>query len=188
MIRRAARDLFSQKGYHAVTLADIAEATDQSIGTVYYAYSKKERILLDIVIGETSSVYGHIFQDVQEIVDPLERFDAIVRGLYRAMDEASKVFVILYKDLPSVDKETRSYILSLEKRTAGKLIELIEEGKRSRHFSQEVPSKYIAFNVLGLGHLWALKKTWYFEREISLSDYTEAQLQLFHSSLLPYSS
>lgn len=44
-IARAALELFDERGYHATTLADIAEAADVSTRTIFSYYASKEDIL-----------------------------------------------------------------------------------------------------------------------------------------------
>src|SRR5258707_12062225 len=44
-IARAARELFAERGYHATTLPDIAEAADVSTRTIFAYFSSKEDIL-----------------------------------------------------------------------------------------------------------------------------------------------
>src|SRR6266404_5432855 len=44
-IARAARELFAERGYHATTLPDIAEAADVSTRTIFAYFPSKEDIL-----------------------------------------------------------------------------------------------------------------------------------------------
>src|ERR1700730_16637798 len=44
-IARAAHELFAERGYHATTLPDIAEAADVSTRTIFAYFSSKEDIL-----------------------------------------------------------------------------------------------------------------------------------------------
>src|SRR6266536_2532159 len=44
-IARAAHELFAQRGYHATTLPDIAEAADVSTRTIFAYFASKEDIL-----------------------------------------------------------------------------------------------------------------------------------------------
>src|SRR5712671_5225621 len=44
-IARAARELFAERGYHATTLPDIAEAADVSTRTIFAYFASKEDIL-----------------------------------------------------------------------------------------------------------------------------------------------
>lgn len=181
-ILAVARKLFSEKGYHGVSLGDIAEQAGLSVGLIYYVFPKKEDILLGLV-QEGSILYREVFENVQDIASPVERFDTVVRELYRTLDNSSRVMMILYKDLSSINKETRQQILSLERETNAKIVAIIEDGKRSGAFKETVSSQLVAFNVIGAGHLWSLKKTWLFGKT-SLAEFIEGQLVLFHSMLL----
>lgn len=181
-ILAVARKLFSEKGYHGVSLGDIAEQAGLSVGLIYYVFPKKEDILLGLV-QEGSILYRDVFENVQDIANPVERFDTVVRELYRTLDNSSRVMMILYKDLSSINKETRQQILSLERETNAKIVAIIEDGKRFGAFKETVSSQLVAFNVIGAGHLWSLKKTWLFGKT-SLAEFIEGQLVLFHSMLL----
>ena len=57
-IARAARELFAERGYHATTLPDIAEAADVSTRTIFAYFPSKEDIL---------------FSDIAQLKDALAR-------------------------------------------------------------------------------------------------------------------
>lgn len=181
----AARDLFSRKGYHGTSMPDIARAAGISTGLIYYVFPSKEEILvacsqriLDLHLG--------YFQETSEIAAPLERFDYIVRELYRSLDKGSKMLIIMYRDSATLPRETRLRILDLIKRLDQRFLELFQEGQRAGVFAPDIPQlPVLAANVLGLAHLWALNKTWHFEPEIDLETYISAQLAYFHAQLLP---
>ncbi len=62
-----ALDLFSQKGYHNVSMHEIAEKAEFAIGTLYKFFQNKEDLYKTLV---------------------LERFDDFAAGLYRAMEQS----------------------------------------------------------------------------------------------------
>ncbi len=72
-IQRATRLLIIDKGYSAVTMADISEALKLSVGGLYYHYHSVEEIFLDIVENETDDVWG-IFSEVKDIESLVEAF------------------------------------------------------------------------------------------------------------------
>ncbi|GMA63751.1 TetR/AcrR family transcriptional regulator [Alicyclobacillus fastidiosus] len=178
----AARTLFSQRGYHGVSLGDIAHEAGLSVGLIYYVFPKKEDILLGVV-KEASLLYREVFQKIKDIDDPIARIDALMRDLYEELDNGSRILMILYKDLSTIDKETRQQILELERETKAKIVDIIDEGKQNGIFKQAVSSELVAFNLIGIGHLWALKKSWLFG-EMPLERFVEEQQQLVHSMLL----
>jgi len=180
----ASRDLFSQKGYHGTTMPDIAHAAGISTGLIYYIFPSKEDILL-ACCEDTANIHLNIFERTQNIGDPLKRFDAIVRELYTMLDRESKSLMIVYKDISTLQRETRQRILSMIKNLDNQFIALIQEGQQAGVFVADIPQlRVLAANVLGLGHMWALQKTWHFAPQITLEDYITAQLAYFHAQLL----
>lgn len=180
----AARDLFSRKGYHGTTIPDIARAAGISTGLIYYVFSNKEEILRACNEG-TAAAHLDLFKQASDITNPLERFDFIVRELYKDLDHNSKGILISYRDSSTLPREARHQILELIKNLDNQFLALFQEGQRSGVFRPDIPEpRVLAANVLGLGHLWALQKTWHFLPAIDLETYTTAQLNYFHSQLL----
>ncbi|HVB23461.1 MAG TPA: TetR/AcrR family transcriptional regulator [Ktedonobacteraceae bacterium] len=181
----AARDLFSRKGFHGTSMPDIAHAAGISTGLIYYIFSNKEDILL-ACCEEVATLHLDLFNRANHITDPLERFDYIVRELYRSLDEGSKRLIIMYRDSSTLPRETRQRMLAMIKNLDQRFLMLFEEGQRAGVFRSDIPEpRVLAANVLGLGHLWGLHKTWHFAPDIDLETYISAQLDYFHAQLLP---
>ncbi len=184
-ITKAARDLFSRKGYHGTSMPDIARAAGISTGLIYYIFPSKEDILIALC-EEIAALHLGLFQQANDIADPLERFDFIVRELYSSLDRGSKLLIIMYRDSSTLPRETRQRILDMIKNLDNRFLELIEEGQRAGVFASDIPEpRLLAANVLGLGHLWGLHKSWHFAPEIDLEVYISTQLAYFHAQLLP---
>lgn len=180
----AARDLFSRKGFHGTSIPDIARAAGISTGLIYYVFASKEDILL-ACCEEVATSHLDLFQEASHLADPLERFDFIVRELYRSLDEGSKRVIIMYRDSSTLPRETRQRILSMIKNLDNRFLELFREGQQAGVFRPDIPEpRILAANVLGLAHLWALHKTWHFEPEIDLETYISTQLDYFHAQLV----
>ena len=179
----AARNLFSRQGYHKTTVPEIARAAGASVGLIYYHFDSKADILVAIV--EEFHAFGlAALEGPPDITDPRERLDAAVRDLYIAFDRFSKVFVILYKDISSLRHEERQRIFALEEDTVNHIVTLIQAGQRAGDFAADLPNvPLIAANIVGLGHLWALKKTWYFASRLTLAEYADTQLAYLHELL-----
>jgi AcrR family transcriptional regulator len=184
-ITRAARDLFSRKGFHGTNVPEIARAAGISTGLIYHIFPSKEDILL-ACCREVATLHLDLFAQTVDIANPLERFDFIVRELYKDLDSSSKRILIMYRDSSTLPRETRQGILSMIKNLDKHFLELFEEGQRAGVFRRDIAQpRVLAANVLGLGHLWALQKTWHFAPEIDLETYTSAQIAYFHAQLLP---
>jgi len=184
-ITAAAQDLFSRKGYHGTSVPDIARAAGISTGLIYYIFPSKEDILL-ACCQEVATLHLDLFKQTAEITDPLERFDFIVRELYKDLDSSSKRILIMYRDSSTLPREVRRGILEMIKNLDKHFLKLFEDGQRTGVFRANIAEpRVLAANVLGLGHIWALQKTWHFAPEINLETFTAAQLAYFHSQLLP---
>ena len=147
--------------------------------------NSKEEILL-ACCEDATTIHLDLFKRTRHINNPLERFDLIMRELYASLDRGSKQLIIVYRDISTLQRETRQRILAMTKELDDHFIELFEEGQQAGVFIQNIPEpKVLAANILGLGHQWALQKTWHFAPEISLETYTNAQLTYFHAQLLP---
>jgi TetR/AcrR family transcriptional regulator, cholesterol catabolism regulator len=91
----------------------------------------------------------------------------------------------MYRDSSTLPHEIRQRILAMIKNLDNRFLELFREGQLAGVFTQDIPEpRILAANVLGLGHLWALHKTWHFAPEIDLETYISAQLEYFHAQLL----
>lgn len=180
-IMEAARDLFSQKGYHGVSLPDIAEAAGLSVGLIYYVFPKKEDILVAIV-KETSILYRQIFEQMESIADPVERLDTVIDELFQGCNRNARVMMILYKDLSSMNKDARDQILAIERDTTAKIVDLIADGQRKGRFNPTVSAELAAFNIIGIGHLWSLKKSWLLG-SVSFDAFVAEQRKLLHAML-----
>ncbi|MGZ3637364.1 MAG: TetR/AcrR family transcriptional regulator [Ktedonobacterales bacterium] len=184
----AARDLFSRQGYHKTTVPEIAKAAGASVGLIYYHFASKADILAAIVKECHDSVLAALAGSPGSS-DPIERLDTAIRDLYLEFDRNSKVFVILYKDLSSLHREERQRIYALEEETVHHVDALIRHGQRTGRFASDLPDvSLLAANIVGLGHMWALKKTWYFRSRLTLAAYTNTQLRYLHTMLLKQGS
>ncbi len=187
-ITSAARDLFSRKGFHGTSVPDIARAAGISTGLIYYIFPGKEDILL-ACCQEVATLHLDFFAQTVDMTNPLERFDWIVRALYTDLDQTSKRILIMYRDSSTLPRDARRGILSMIKNLDKHFLDLFAEGQRQGIFRADIAEpRVLAANVLGLGHLWALQKTWHFAPEISLEAYIDAQLAYFHAQLLHVSS
>ncbi|HEV2662705.1 MAG TPA: TetR/AcrR family transcriptional regulator [Ktedonobacteraceae bacterium] len=180
----AAQDLFSRKGFHGTSMPDIARAAKISTGLIYYIFPGKEDILL-ACCEEGEALHLNFFTQASDIADPLKRFDFIVRELYISLDRESKQLIIMYRDSSTLPRETRQRILAMMKNLDNRFLELFREGQQAGVFRQDIPDpRVLAANVVGLGHMWALHKTWRFQPEIDLETYISSQLAYFHAQLL----
>ena len=75
----AALDLFSEKGYHNVTIQEIAEKAEFAIGTLYKFFSNKEELYKAIVIENFMKSHDTLMQSIASVDDPVEKLRTYVQ-------------------------------------------------------------------------------------------------------------
>jgi len=75
----AARELFAEQGYEAVTMRKIAERIEYSPTAIYFHFKDKETLLREICDTDFGAL-AHDFQKIARISDPVERLRQIGRN------------------------------------------------------------------------------------------------------------
>lgn len=84
-ILEAARKLFQEQGFESTSIAQIAEAADSGVGTLYGYFSNKDDILHEVLRSHAEQVNREVLTQVDENTPALERiclgFDGFARYL-----------------------------------------------------------------------------------------------------------
>ncbi len=72
-IQKVSKELIIEKGYSAVTMSDIGQRLNLSVGGLYYHYRSVEEIFWDIAANETHNVWS-IFEEVNDIESLINAF------------------------------------------------------------------------------------------------------------------
>jgi AcrR family transcriptional regulator len=75
----AALDLFSQKGYHNVSMQEIAEKSEFAIGTLYKFFQNKEDLYKTIVLERCDDFEAALGQVMEQSEDEVEKLRLYVR-------------------------------------------------------------------------------------------------------------
>src|SRR4029077_4796279 len=79
-IHRAALRIFRQKGYHAASMQNIADAVGLYKGSLYYYVSSKEELLLRVFEGRADQVLGDLRATAGGAGTSTEQLRAMVRA------------------------------------------------------------------------------------------------------------
>ena len=75
----AALDLFSEKGYHNVSMHEIAERAEFAIGTLYKFFRNKEDLYKDLVLEQSETYHAALARAMEAPDDEVERLRSFVR-------------------------------------------------------------------------------------------------------------
>ena len=85
-IMKAATELFARKGYDGTTMAEIAEATRQAVGTLYKFFKDKHDLYQALVTETVHDFERQLVAALESPGDPVDR-------LHRFIDVGSEMFV-----------------------------------------------------------------------------------------------
>jgi TetR/AcrR family transcriptional regulator len=75
----AALDLFSRKGYHNVSMHEIAAKAEFAIGTVYRFFQNKEDLYIDLVLEKCDEFEAAFTRTIEEPDDEVEKLRNYIR-------------------------------------------------------------------------------------------------------------
>ena len=119
-LKQAAYNVFSNKGYKATAISEVAKQAGMAVGSFYNYYESKEEIFLDVYIEENNRIRQVIMNDIDWQGDVVELIGQLF-GQSRSLVSSNKILAEWYN--PAISNELHSYYSS-------------EEGKESNPFHQ----------------------------------------------------
>ncbi|MEA2115174.1 MAG: TetR/AcrR family transcriptional regulator [Thermodesulfobacteriota bacterium] len=158
----AAIELFSEKGYHNVTMREIAKKAEFAIGTLYKFFKNKEDIYKSIIVEQADMFHEALFKALAERDDEIEKLQNYVQVKGAVfMDNVSVVRLYFaetrgasFNIKAGLDKEIREeYELLLQK-----LAQVFESGIQKKKFQKIAEPYRLAVSLDSLInaflHLW----------------------------------
>jgi AcrR family transcriptional regulator len=153
----AAAQVFSQKGYHAASMQDIAGAVNLRKGSLYHHVSSKQEILVDLLDRALDLLIERISRVLAQPLGPEEKLRQAMRVYLEIFAEHADLSAVLLLEHRSLEPALHSRHIPRRDRFEGMWRELIREGKQSGIFCSASPS-LAARALLGVMN-WTI--TWY---------------------------
>lgn len=102
-IMEVASRVFSEKGYYATTISDIASAAGIAKGTIYWYFSNKRSIMiaiLDDISGEIEETFGGILRSAP---DGLQAVLECIEPALRLLDKHGPIYLMYFLEIGSTD-------------------------------------------------------------------------------------
>ncbi len=140
--------LFSEKGYHNVSVHEIAEKAEFAIGTLYKLFKNKEDLYKDLVLEQCETYHDALVRAIETPGDEIERLRNFVRTkgeLFRGNLPFIRLYLAesrgaSYNIKAGVDEKVRKgYRDSLQR-----LASIIEAGMKNGRFHRIASPYYLA--------------------------------------------
>jgi len=149
-----ALELFSERGFHNVSMQEIAQKAEFGLGTLYKFFGNKEGLYKQLVLEKARNCHRLLNIALEQRSDPLLAIEAYINGKLSFFRE-NKAFIRLYLTETQgarfnikvgLDKE----VLSLHEDIMNKLTNIFEHGFIKGTFVKIASSRVLAVSLNGL--------------------------------------
>lgn len=181
----AAVKVMGQKGFHQMSMQDLAAEAKVSVGLIYKYFGGKEDLLLATIVRIQDAFRDQLAPVMKAAgADPAEQLAAGIRRYIEIVDENLDAVVLTYRESRTLDAAGRAQIKELEIATAAPLRAAIEAGIADGTF-HDTDVDLVVFDIMLIAHGWALKH-WHFGAVYHLDDYIRLQTRHVLNSLIPH--
>lgn len=179
-ILSAATRLFQQKGYHATSMQDIADAVGLQKGSLYHYISGKEDLLV-VIIQDAIAQYNARLAEVKAMDLPVrDRLELAVRYHLKGIADNLGMLTIFLRESYAVNEEQRRQIAADNARYNQMFEDLYREGIASGEV-RDLDPKLVTRTVLGACN-WFYR--WYDPNgEKSLDELTNFFMDLYFGGI-----
>ena len=156
-ILEAAAQIFSEKGYHAASMQDIARAVNLQKASLYHHVSGKQEILLELLDQALDILIERIGTVVSQPNPPDEKLQIAMQVYLQSLIDQRDLSAVLLFEHRSLDPELKTRHLPRRDRFEGLWRGVIQDGVAAGAFDCDDPAQ-AARALLGVMN-WTL--TWY---------------------------
>ncbi|NIS79120.1 MAG: TetR family transcriptional regulator [Anaerolineales bacterium] len=158
-ILQAAAQIFRQKGYHAATMRDIADAVHLQKPSLYHHIDSKQDILLAILDKALDLLIEDLLQVVDSEIPTEDKLRQAMRVYTGRLAEDADLAAVLLLEYRNLEPELRTRHIARRDRYEALWRQLVREGIESGEF-REVDEAITTFALLGVQN-WMI--IWYRE-------------------------
>ena len=177
----AASVLYARKGFADTSLQEVSEKAGVTRSVTRRYVKTKSEIMRMIMEDILTSFQENLVKIVQDIDDPEEKLTAALQIYLTVVDQQREKALLIYQKSSSLDKASKSRVMQLEIDVSNIFGTIISEGIEQGVF-KKVDVDLMAFNIMMLAHMWALKR-WHFKNRLSLDEYFKLQLEIIVDAL-----
>jgi AcrR family transcriptional regulator len=156
-ILEAAARIFSEKGFHATSMNDIADAVNLQKASLYYHFTSKQEILISLLDYALDLINSRLEAVLAQSLSPDEKLRQAMVSYLQTIAENQNLSAVLLLEIRSLDPELKARHASRREKFERLWRDLIIEGKQAGVFNSIDPS-LTGRAILGVMN-WTV--TWY---------------------------
>ena len=166
-ILEAALSLFSSKGFHNVSMQDIASKSEFGVGTLYKYFRSKEQLFVELMkacIEKISQLLIPILDSNQEEKKKLSEFIHVHVDIIENNIEFIKLYISQYGTTASTNLMLKEISIDLKTTVAVKLESVIKAGIQKQRFRQHVHPEIVALSLRATVEAFSLESSEHFDK------------------------
>ncbi len=172
------------KGFQAMTMRDLSQASGLSMGALYAYFSSKEE-LLEMVQSTGREVTGRLLREgFEEVRDPVERLATAIRTHVFLSEAMQPWFFFSYMEARHLGKRQKELAKQSELATEKMFADVIRAGQTQGVFNGHDPDLTAAL-IKAMLQDWYLKRWKYAARRLAVDAYAEMVVKMVMAFCLP---
>ncbi len=149
-ILNAAAKIFAQKGYHHATMVDVADEVDLLKGSLYYYFSSKESLLLEVIKRGMDS-YKETLRKIQtSSLSPVYKMQQAFLAHLKPFSINLAELTVFLREGNNLSPELAHEMKNLIREYETMLFDLIKEGSEGGYFRRDLDYKLAVYAMLGM--------------------------------------
>jgi len=149
-ILETALDLFATKGYHNVSMHEIAAGAEFSVGTLYGFFENKEALYKALMLEKANVFHDAIMSALDEGEDELAKIECYVRAKGRMFMDHAKLIRLYFTETRGASFNIKagldSKIRRMHEESLQKLARIFKSGIKKKLF-RNLPPYYLAISL-----------------------------------------
>ncbi len=141
--------IFGEKGYHATSMQNIADAVGLQKGSLYHYISSKEELLFKIFARSTGALTKELEAIIASDDSPKNKLHRAIQAHLTALCEHLDIYTVYLSERRALSGRTHARVRTEAERHARLLEQIIQEGIAEKEFCA-VDSKMTAHAILGM--------------------------------------
>jgi len=158
-ILAAAMDLFSDRGFHNVSVAEIAQRSEYAVGTIYNFFEDKEKLYAAMVLQKIRDIRDAVIAALNSDTDEIGKIRAFIRAKGEVFARNLAMFRLVHAEARATSFNIRggihNEITRAVKEVMGELSKVFKAGIRKKVFRNAQPA-HLAAAIEGLTNAFLL--------------------------------
>ena len=139
-LQEAALVLFGERGYHGVSVREIAQAAGVRASSMYAHFESKEQLLADLMFLGHQEHRDRLKRALLDSgPDPADQVRALVRAHVQLHAEHSLLARVANREMGGLSPEHQKAVLAIRREAEQMLLDLVDRGKQMGVFSVSKP-------------------------------------------------